>query len=117
MAKQLERRQRTEDGIDLVALDQFLGLGLGAGRIAAGIGGDEVDLAAAHRVIRLLQIGQHALFHLDAALGERPGLHRQKAELERRGLRDSGRRKAGERSRRAGGGTGQQARGGLLCGT
>ncbi len=34
------------------ALDQLLGLGLGAGRIAAGIGGDEFDLAAGQRVAR-----------------------------------------------------------------
>ena len=33
------------------------------------------------------RIGEHALFHLDAALGERAGLHGEQTELERRGLR------------------------------
>ena len=92
---ELEGRKRAEDHIDLVALDQFLGLGLGAGRVAAGIGGDEVHLAAADRIIFFLQIGQDALLHLNAALGERTGLHRQQAELERRGLRDRRRRELG----------------------
>ena len=108
MAQQLEGGERAEDDVDLVALDQLLGLGLGAGRIAAGIGGDEVDLAAAHRVVRLLEEGEDALLHLDAALGERTGLHREKPELERRGLRDSRRRKAGQRGGRAGSGARQK---------
>ena len=46
MAQQLEGGKRAEDDVDLVALDQFLRLGLGAGRVAAGVGGDELDLAA-----------------------------------------------------------------------
>ena len=96
--QKLEGGERAEDDVDFVALDQFLRLGLGAGRGAAGVGGDEFDLAAGHRVIGLLQIGEHALLHLDAALGERTGLDREKTELERRGLRD---RRAPE-SRRTG---------------
>ena len=86
--EQFESRQRAEDDVDLVALDQFLRLGLGAGRLAAGVGGEEFDLAAGHLVVVLLQPGEHALFHLDAALRERAGLDGQQAELERRGLRD-----------------------------
>ena len=72
---ELEGRERAENHIDLVALDQFLRLGLGACRVAPGIGGEEIDFAAADHVIRFLQIGQDALLHLNAALGQRPGLY------------------------------------------
>ena len=105
---ELEGGERAEDNVDFIALDQFLRLGLGAGRIAAGIGGDEIHLAAAERIVFFFQIGQDALLHLNAALGERAGLYREQAELERRGLRDRRRRELGQRRRRTGGGSGQQ---------
>ena len=41
-----ERRERSHDHVDLVALDEFDRLGLGAGRIAAGVRDDQFDLAA-----------------------------------------------------------------------
>ena len=91
--QQLERRERAEDHVDLVALDQLLRLGLGARRIAAGVGGDELDLAAGERVRLLFEKNGEPLLHLDAALRQRAGLHRQQADLERSGLRD-GRRDA-----------------------
>ena len=53
--EQFEGGERPEDGVDLVALDQFLRLGLGAGRVAAGVGGDELDLAAGEGVVLFLQ--------------------------------------------------------------
>ena len=95
--QQLEGGERPEDDVDLVALDQLLHLGLGAGRAAAGVGGEELHLAAGHRVVLFLQKREDALLHLDAALGERAGLHGQQAELEGRGLRvDRGRVQRGD---------------------
>ena len=72
--EQFERRERPENDVDLVALDQFLGLGLGAGRIAAGVGRDHLDLATRERIRLFLHEHRQALLHLDAALGERSGL-------------------------------------------
>ena len=106
--QKLEGGERTEDDVDLIALDQFLRLGLGAGRLAAGIGGEELDLAAGHLVVVLLQPGEHALLHLDAALRQAAGLDREQAELERRALRDRRRGEPEGRGRRAGGGGGHE---------
>ena len=106
--EQFESGERSEDGVDLVALDQFLRFGLGAGGIAAGIGGDEVDLAAGEGVVLLLQVRDDALFHLDAALRQRSGLDGEQAELERRGLRDGRRGKLERRQRGAGSGAGHK---------
>src|SRR4249920_246693 len=86
--QQLEGREWSEDSVDLVALNQLLHLGLGAGGIAAGVGGKELHLAAGHRVVLLLQVRDNALFHLDAALGERAGFYGEQAELEWRRLRN-----------------------------
>ena len=96
--EQLEGGERPEDDVDLVALDQLLRLGLGAGRVAAGVGDQQLDLAAGERVALLLQEGGDALLHLDAALRQRPGLDREQADLERRALRDA--RPASSRRRR-----------------
>ena len=101
--QQFEGRERSEDGVDFVALDQFLNFGLGAGGIAAGVGGEEFDVAAGDLVVVLLQPGLHALFHLDAALRQRTGLDGEQAELEGRCLRD-GRRGEFERHRGGAGG-------------
>ena len=103
--QQLEGRERSEDGVDFVALDQLLHLGLGAGGIAAGVGGEELDVAAGDLVVVFLQPGHHALFHLDAALRQRTGLDGEQAELEGRCLRD-GRRGEFE-GRRGGAGRGR----------
>ena len=82
--QELEGGERPEDDVDLVALDQLLRLGAGAGRIAAGVGRDELDLAPGERVALFLQEREDPLFHLDAALRQRAGLDGEQAELERR---------------------------------
>jgi hypothetical protein len=64
-------------------LGEFLRLGLRAGRIAAGIGGEQLHFSAAHHGVVVLQERQYALLHLDAALRERAGLHREKSDLDR----------------------------------
>src|SRR5262249_3623431 len=86
--QQLEGSKRTNDRVDLVALDQFLRFRFRAGWIAAGISRDEFNLAAGECVVFFLQEGDDALFHLNAALRERAGLHGEQAELEWRRLCD-----------------------------
>src|SRR4029078_12675948 len=81
-------RQRTDRHRYLVTLHQFLQLGLGKGRVAAGILRDQFDLAAAYHAVALLEEQRGALFLLLAASGERPGENREETDLERlRGLR------------------------------
>ena len=53
--EQFESGKRPDDSIDLVALDQLLRLGLGACRIAAGVGGNEFHLAPREGVILFLR--------------------------------------------------------------
>ncbi len=86
--QQFERGERTEDHIDVVALDQFLRLGLGARGIAAGVADHQLDLAAGQHVVAILQEQIGALLHLDAALRQRTGLHREQADADRLVLRD-----------------------------
>jgi hypothetical protein len=100
--EKLEGGEWADDDVDLVAVDQFLRLGLGASRIAAGVGGDEFDLAACEGVGLFLEEHGDALFHLVAALRQRPGLDRQQAYPERRTLRDRRRVGKGKRSRARG---------------
>ena len=88
--EQLEGREGAEDHVDVVALGQLLGLGLGARGIAAGVGDHELDLAAGQRVVPVLEEADGALLHLDAALGERPRLHGQETDADRLGLRPRG---------------------------
>ena len=101
--EQFERGERAEDHVDLVALDQFLRLGLGAGGIAAGIGGDQFDRPSGDLIAAVLQEQRDALLHLDAALRERSGLHRQQPDADRLVLRDGG-----HRQRRRQGGAGEK---------
>ncbi len=70
----------------MIALDQLLGLGLGPRRVAAGIAHHEFDLAAGHHVVPVLEEAQRPLLHLDAARGERAGLHGEEADAHRPGL-------------------------------
>src|SRR5437763_3379118 len=106
---ELESGERAKDDVDLVALDELLRLGLGTRRIATGICGDEIDFTAADRVVRLLQIGQNALLHLNAALRQRPGLYREEAKAKWFCLRDRRHRETGHRSGRPGDATGQNS--------
>ena len=81
--QELEGGERADDEIDVVAFDQLLRLGLGAGRVAAGIADHQLGLAAGELVVAMLEEQVDALLHLDAALRERPGLHREEADLDR----------------------------------
>ena len=49
--QQLESCKRSKNRVDFIALDQFLCFGFGAGRVAAGIGGDKFDFAAREGVV------------------------------------------------------------------
>ena len=73
------------------ALDQLLGLGARLRRIAAGVGGVQLDRPAGERVVALLEEDREALLHLDAAGGERSGLDGQKTDADGRCLRRRGR--------------------------
>src|SRR5215467_3397529 len=69
--EQLEGSEWPKDHVYVVALDELLSLGLGAGGIAAGVGHDELDLAPSHRVAAVLEKTDRALLHLNATRGER----------------------------------------------
>ena len=98
-----ERRQWTDDHMDLVAFDQLLRLGLRSGRIASGVGDDELDLPSGDRVVALLEKELDPLFHLTAPGGKRAGANGQKADAYRfclrvyRGRKDSRRQNANRR--------------------
>ena len=89
----LEGGERAEDGVDMVALDQLLRLGLGARGVAAGIAEKDLDLAPGKHAVMLFEADVEPLIHLDAAGGERPGLDREQAQPDRPGIlcRRSGR--------------------------
>src|SRR5215813_10100751 len=88
--QELEGRQRAQDHVDVVALDELLGLGLGARGIAPGVSHDELHLPAGEDVIAVLQEAGQALLHLDAPGGERSRLHGQKPDLDGFRLREGG---------------------------
>ena len=88
--EELEGGERPDDQVDAVALDQLLRLGLGARGVAARVADDQLRLAAGERVVPVLEEADHALLHLDAALGERPGLHREQADADRLVLGNAG---------------------------
>ena len=96
--EQLEGGERTDDEVDVVALDQLLRLGLGARGIAARVGDHQLGLAAGQRVVPVLEEPDHALLHLDATLGERPGLHGEQADAHGLGL---GQSRHGQRRRQS----------------
>src|SRR5262249_39689771 len=81
--------------------------GLGAGRIAAGVRDHHLDGAAGELVAPVTQEGGDALLAVNAAGGERPGLDREHADLDRRVLRDRRHRKSG--CARECGGTGKHS--------
>jgi len=53
--EQLEGGKRPQNDIDLVALDHFLRLVLGAGRISAGVSNDQIDLASRECEVLVLE--------------------------------------------------------------
>jgi len=80
-------RQRPDDDVYLVALDQFLRLGPGPHRIAAGVGDEELDLAPGDDVVALLEKQLDAFLHLPPARGERARAHGEKTQADRLILR------------------------------
>jgi hypothetical protein len=72
-------------------------------RVAAGVGDDQLDLAAGDRVVALLEEEQDPLLHLLAAGGERAAAHGEEADPDRLALGE-GRRGDGERRGRGEGG-------------
>src|SRR5499427_5036854 len=99
--QKLEGRQRPQDHVDVVALDQLLRLGLGARGIASSVGHDQLDLPAREDVVAVLQEADHALLHLDASRGERSRLHGQEPNLDGLRLREGGRPREGGGGRSA----------------
>ncbi len=89
--QRLEGGERADQHIHVEALDQLLGLGARLRRVAAGVGGLQLDRTAGEHVVAFLEERHHALFHLQPARGERAGLDGEKADLDRPGLRDRGR--------------------------
>ena len=85
--ERLERGERPDQHRHLQPLDQLLRLGARLGGIAAGVGDDELDLAAGDGVVALLEKELDAFFHLLAAGGERAGAHGQETDPDRLGLR------------------------------
>ena len=55
--------------------------------VAGGVGGDDLDLASAGGVLRLLPEEREAVLHVLAGRGERAGERRQQADADRAGLR------------------------------
>ena len=82
-----ERGERADEDRDVEALDQFLRLGAGLRGIAGGVGGVKLDRPARERVVALLEEDREALFHLQSAGGERPGLDGEKSDAQGRRLR------------------------------
>src|SRR6185503_12090694 len=85
--ERLERGERPDHRVHAVALDQLLHLGARLRRHAARVGDGQLDLAAAERVLVLVEEDGQAALHVDAARGERAGLDGQEADADRLGLR------------------------------
>ncbi len=75
--EQFEGGERSEHDVDVIAFDQFLGLVLGARRVAAGIGDDQLDLAARNGEILVLEKGGDAFLGVNSAGCKRSGLDGQ----------------------------------------
>jgi hypothetical protein len=81
--ERLEGRERTDDAVDVVFLDQFLRLGPRGGGNAGRVGNDQFDLAARKCIVAFLQEHRQREFHVDPAGSERAGLGRQQADADR----------------------------------
>jgi len=93
--KQLERRKRAQHDVDFVALDQLLRLRLRAGRRAAGVCDQQLDLASGQREVLLLKERRDALFRVLAAGRKRTGFHGQQPDFHRHVLCNRRHRKSG----------------------
>src|SRR5262249_15875685 len=100
--EQFEGSERTNDEVDVVALDELLGLRLGPSGVATSVADDELGLAASEPVVPVLEKAGHPLFHRVAALRERPVLHGQRAEGAGLALRERGNGERRRRRRRGG---------------
>ena len=81
--QRLEGRERSDDDVHPVALDQLLRLALGERRLPGGVREDDLDLAAGERVVALFQQQADAFLHLPAARRERSGAHGEEADAQR----------------------------------
>ena len=97
--ERLEGRERADDDVHVVALDELLGPGFRLRRVAASVADEKLDLASRQGVVALLEEQHDALFHLRAAGGERAGLDGEKAEPQRLGLRRRARMQDAQRCR------------------
>ena len=86
--------------MNALAFHQLLHLGARLRRDRGGVRNRQLDLAPSHRVVLLLEEDGEAALHVDAAGGERPGLHSEKPQPDRLALRSHHGRKA--QGRRAG---------------
>jgi hypothetical protein len=106
--ERLEGRQRPDDHVHVVLLDELLRLRLRLRRRSRRVREEDLDLAPGDGVVALLEEQVDAVLHLLAARGERAGAHGEEAEAdgllrggERRDHEDEGDR--GEASERGGG--------------
>src|SRR6266700_2460229 len=95
--KRLGGSQRPDHDVDAVALDQLLDLGARLRGHAAAVADEELHFPAGHRVIALLQVLDERALHVDAARGERAGLHRHEPYANRSALSPDDGRKAQRR--------------------
>ena len=75
--EQLERGERPQDDIDLLALDQLLRLGFSASGASAGVADQQLDFASGQSEVLFLQEGRDALLRMHSAGGQRPSLDRK----------------------------------------
>ena len=61
--QQFKRRERTEDQIHPISFDQFLGLRSRPGRVAAGIGDDQLGGPSGKLIVPVPQEQFRPLFH------------------------------------------------------
>src|SRR3984957_4335601 len=92
----LERRERSNQAMDLVLFHHFLSLATRRRRDTPGIPRHQLDLPTRHRVVALLQEHIERTLHIDAAGSERSGLYSQKTDTDRAivGPRSTGSRDA-----------------------
>ena len=85
--ERLGGRERADQAGDVVALDQLLHLGARDRGRARRVAGEQLHRPPGEHVVALFQIEREPLLHLQAARGERAGLHGEKSDAHRAGLR------------------------------